>query len=143
MITFLWLMVILNISLLVAGFLLIRRLKSQLASLDAEAKGLAKEVEPATEALMFELKKQAPMLISIEILNPLQLAANENSLAGTLGSLSPNLIRKVVYDRAADIMRTQLVEKGVDADLRVIKRDKSRTEALTTAGSDGQKGVGE
>lgn len=57
-------------------------------------------------------------LISIEILNPVELAAKESAIAGPVGSLAPNLIRKIVYQRTAAMLREQLLEHGVRADVR-------------------------
>lgn len=57
-------------------------------------------------------------LISIEILNPVELAAKESAIAGPVGSLAPNLIRKIVYQRTAAMLREQLLEHGVRADVK-------------------------
>lgn len=57
-------------------------------------------------------------LISIEILNPIELAAKESAIAGPVGSLAPNLIRKIVYQRTAAMLREQLLEHGVRADVK-------------------------
>lgn len=57
-------------------------------------------------------------LISIEILNPVELAAKESAIAGPVGSLAPNLIRRIVYQRTAAMLREQLLEYGVRADVR-------------------------
>ncbi|CAM2913018.1 hypothetical protein SKPI104516_09600 [Skermania piniformis] len=58
-------------------------------------------------------------LITIEVLNPVQLAAGQNRFAGLAGAVAPDLVQQIVYDQAAAIMRQQLAEQGVQADVRV------------------------
>jgi predicted acyltransferase len=65
------------------------------------------------------LLKSAGTLISIEILNPVELASLESPLAGPLGRVAPSLIRKLVYQRAAEMLRQQLGEHGVQAEVRI------------------------
>lgn len=62
--------------------------------------------------------------ITIEILNPLELARQQSWLAGTLGTLSPSLIRRVVNDRTVKILSAQLVDYGVQAEVRVERVDR-------------------
>ncbi|MDP9117554.1 MAG: hypothetical protein M3O28_09960 [Actinomycetota bacterium] len=57
--------------------------------------------------------------ISIEILNPIELAGARNRVFGIAGSFVPDLTRRVVYDQTLKILRTQLVEHQVVADVRV------------------------
>jgi len=54
-------------------------------------------------------------ILTVEILNPLEVAAAQNRFAGIAGSLAPALITKVVYDRAAKLMREELGKFGVEA----------------------------
>jgi hypothetical protein len=59
-------------------------------------------------------------VISIEILNPLELAAaTRGRLAGIAGSIAPGLIRRVVYDQTVKQLRRQLGEEHVAADVRL------------------------
>ncbi|MGB0218123.1 MAG: hypothetical protein ACPGJF_02185 [Sinimarinibacterium flocculans] len=58
-------------------------------------------------------------LITIEILNPVELASQESPLAGPLGRVAPGLIRRLVYQRAAEMLRQQLGEHGVQAEVRI------------------------
>ncbi|MFP5304736.1 MAG: hypothetical protein ACLGI7_02790 [Gammaproteobacteria bacterium] len=64
------------------------------------------------------LLPQTPALISIEILNPIELAGRESSLAAPVGALAPGLIRRIVYQRVASILREQLAGQGVEAEVR-------------------------
>ena len=58
-------------------------------------------------------------IITIEILNPLELASTRGRLAGIAGSLAPGITRRVVYDQALRNLRRQLVEEKVVADVRL------------------------
>ncbi|KAA0024765.1 hypothetical protein [Antrihabitans cavernicola] len=60
-----------------------------------------------------------PRLITVEILNPLELAATQNRFAGIAGAVAPERIRKIVYERAALQMTEQLIEQGIDVDVQV------------------------
>lgn len=78
------------------------------------------EIAPPPAAEVRDLIGQpAPRLITIEIHNPLQLAAREQSIAGVVGNLAPGLIRREVYRQAADILRSELEKWDVAADVRV------------------------
>ncbi|MGH8528816.1 MAG: hypothetical protein ACRETN_03095 [Nevskiales bacterium] len=71
---------------------------------------------PELEALLAEGRR---MLISIEILNPMQLAAKESWFASVFGTLSPALIKKIVNERTQKMLETQLKDYGVEADVRL------------------------
>ena len=58
-------------------------------------------------------------VITIEILNPLELAGTRGRFAGLAGSLAPGLTRRIVYDQAVRTVKRQLAEERVVADVRV------------------------
>jgi len=58
-------------------------------------------------------------VITIEILNPIELAATRGRLVGMAGSLAPGLTRRIVYDQAVRNKKRQLAEEHVVADVRV------------------------
>jgi hypothetical protein len=58
-------------------------------------------------------------IITVEILNPIELAASRGRLAGVAGSLAPGIIRRIVYDQAVRNMRRQMVHEKVIADVRL------------------------
>ena len=58
-------------------------------------------------------------VISVEILNPIELAAARGRLAGLAGTLAPGLVKRIVYDQTIKIMRGHLVDERVVADLRL------------------------
>jgi hypothetical protein len=60
-------------------------------------------------------------VITVEILNPIELAATRGRLVGMAGSLAPGLTRRIVYDQAVRNMKRQLAEEHVVADVRVYR----------------------
>ena len=110
------------LAVLIASLLLLwRRAREQqrlLATLtqDQSALAAAWNALPADTAALL---KNNGALISIEILNPVELASQESPLAGPLGQVAPGLIRKLVYQRAAEMLRQQLGEHGVQAEVRI------------------------
>ncbi|HZR37717.1 MAG TPA: hypothetical protein VFA75_20260 [Nevskia sp.] len=63
-----------------------------------------------------------PALISVEILNPLELAVKESALARAFGSLTPELVRREVYKVVHQRLCLQLQEQGVIAEVRLHDR---------------------
>ena len=55
----------------------------------------------------------------VEILNPLELAAQEHPLGGIVGGLAPGALRKVVTERAARDLEQELVDRGVVAEVSI------------------------
>lgn len=58
-------------------------------------------------------------VISLEILNPFEVAQQESNLAGPVIAVAPEIIRRIVYRRTSGILREQLKERGVQAQVRV------------------------
>jgi hypothetical protein len=58
-------------------------------------------------------------VITIEILNPIELAGSRGRWAGIAGSIAPGLINRVVYDQAIKLVRQQLAKHNVVADVRL------------------------
>lgn len=58
-------------------------------------------------------------IIAIEILNPMELAAKESWFAEKFGSLTPNLVRKIVHDQAMKIVEQQLQSFGAKAAVKL------------------------
>ena len=58
-------------------------------------------------------------VITIEILNPLELANKRSRWAGLAGSLVPGITRRIVYDHALRLVRRQLAAERVVADVRL------------------------
>ncbi|HSW13292.1 MAG TPA: hypothetical protein VLI06_10670 [Solimonas sp.] len=116
--TFVIILLIFNVALSLILALLFLRLWRVQHSLHGRLRELAPNLsnDPARS---FELTSAArPSLISIEILNPMELAAKETWIAGVLGSVTPTLIRRLVYQRAAQMVREELKGHGVTAEVR-------------------------
>jgi hypothetical protein len=58
-------------------------------------------------------------LISVEVLNPIELAGTRGRLAGIAGSLVPGITRRIVNDQTLKILKQQLAEQHVVADVRL------------------------
>ena len=59
-------------------------------------------------------------LITVEILNPIELATNHGGrLGGLAGTLVPGFTRRMVYDRTLATLRTELDRMAVHADVRL------------------------
>ena len=57
-------------------------------------------------------------VITIEILNAIELAGRRGRWIGIAGSLAPGLTRRIVYDHAIRLVRSQLAKEHVAADVR-------------------------
>ena len=58
-------------------------------------------------------------VITIKILNPVELAAKESKFAGTINNFAPDVIKQIVYKRTTDILREELTTKGVQVEIKV------------------------
>ena len=58
-------------------------------------------------------------IISVEVLNVIELAGTRGRLAGIAGSLVPGLTARIVYDQTIKTMRRQLAAERVVADVRM------------------------
>jgi hypothetical protein len=99
----------------------LRRVRRWLNRRDAElsALGEARRLQgPDVEAL---LPAERPSLITIEILNPFELAQKQSRLAGTFGVLAPSLLRQEVLRQAVARIRQQLEAEGVQAEVRLVR----------------------
>jgi hypothetical protein len=58
-------------------------------------------------------------LITVEVLNPIELAGTRGRLVGIAGSLAPGITRRLVYDQVLKTLRRKLTEERVVADVRL------------------------
>ena len=58
-------------------------------------------------------------LITIEVLNPIELVGARGRVAGLAGSLAPGIARRFVYDRVLKTLRRELADKQVLADVQL------------------------
>lgn len=108
-----------NLALSLLLFVLWRRSQKQSLALQQETAGL----QAASNALPADLERllgaQNKRVITVEILNPVELAVDKTLLAKPLVGLSPGTINKMVYNQARDIIAKQLPEFGVKAEVKV------------------------
>ncbi|HEY0975037.1 MAG TPA: hypothetical protein VGE57_11130 [Solimonas sp.] len=116
-----WVLLGLSLILIVVAALLWRRLRglnTMIETLRQDQQQLAQAwnaLPPDARALLPADKA----LLSVEILNPQQLASQESRFADALGSVTPGLLRRIVYQRTAEILRGELAAKGVQAEVRL------------------------
>jgi hypothetical protein len=86
---------------------------------DALARSLSRHSRPVVST------SSTRRVITIEILNPIELAGKRGRLAGLAGYLVPGLTHRVVYDQAIKLVRNQLAHHHVVADVRlhVVRED--------------------
>ena len=58
-------------------------------------------------------------LITIEVLNPIELVGTRGRVMGLAGSLAPGIARRLVYDQILKTLRRELADKHVVADVRM------------------------
>jgi hypothetical protein len=80
---------------------------------EALANSLARHRRPAVST------SATRRVITIEILNPIELAGTRGRLAGIAGSLAPGVAPRMVYDQAMKLVRRQLAQEKVVADVRL------------------------
>lgn len=93
------------------------KLRTRLATLEAQASALASRLGTMPAPMRDTSGK--PMFLTIEILNPVELARKESWFAGAFASLTPTLLKRIVYARTLTIMQDQLLQFDVKADVQI------------------------
>lgn len=97
------------------GYLLRRRLRPvDLPGLD-DAAAAALDRAPRPTSIPAGTRR----LITIEILNPIELAGTRGRIAGIAGSMAPRLTRRIVYEQTYKQLKEQLADQQVVADVRL------------------------
>lgn len=105
---------------LIAGLLWYKgSVSDELASLRARAETLDPEAAVPPPDIREIYDDLSSGLITIEILNPMELAAKESWFAGLFGSVAPGMLRKLVYKRASKITHSMLEDFGVDGQVSI------------------------
>ncbi|MGH8506191.1 MAG: hypothetical protein ACRETM_09540 [Stenotrophobium sp.] len=94
-------------------------LRRRLQRLEATTRELLAELGAQPAALKQELAAVKPMLLTVEILNPMELARKESWFAGAFGSITPQLVQQIVYRRTRTIMLGMLDQFHVKAEVRL------------------------
>lgn len=116
----LFLLVLLGLNLLAVAVLLLRqrRLRAELRDLQAREESLS--AAPALPQELIRMAREGNAMLSIRILNPMELAAQKHWIAGAAGRLTPGLVRRIVCQEAAKIVNQELPKYGVVAEVRVV-----------------------
>lgn len=61
------------------------------------------------------------MLLTVEVLNPLELARAHSRIGSSLAGVAPGLVRRRVYQTVASELRDELAERGVQANIEIHK----------------------
>lgn len=67
------------------------------------------------------LARMDGMRLTVEILNPLQVARANSRLAGPASGVSPGLVRRRVYEQMSSELQGQLSERGIEAQIEVLR----------------------
>lgn len=116
--------VFLLLNLIALAALLVRflRLRQEVAELRAKSQALA-GAGSEIPAELRQIAREGAALLSIRILNPMELAAQKHWVAGVAGRLTPRVVRRIVSHEAAKIVRQELPKYGVVAQVEVVGRD--------------------
>lgn len=114
--------ILLAINLLLLCWLAVRQFHAQraLRTLRMDTQELAPLHAELGPQLRKELAEARSRVLSVEILNPLEVAAKESWVAGQFGALAPALIQREVYRQARDILEAQLREYGIEPRVRLL-----------------------
>lgn len=112
-------LVIGNASFSVLLLLLWLRTRQQNKALKAETAALQKASRAIPADLQALLGDPSKRIITVEILNPMQLATDKTWLAKPVAGMSPGLINRIVYQQARDIVEQQMPKFGAVAVVKV------------------------
>jgi hypothetical protein len=76
-------------------------------------------VRAAVDTVAAQGAAQPRQFITIEIHNPIELAATRGRVMSIAGSIAPSFTRRLVYDQTLRTLRQQLIERGVSADVQL------------------------
>lgn len=105
--------------LLLACGLMLWRQQRVVEVLKAQASELEAHLHLDTMQLAQVYERGKRRHLTVEVLNPLEVAAAESSLARAVGGLTPSLITKMVYDRVKVEVERGLAERSVEARVEV------------------------
>lgn len=97
------------------------RLHRALRALEARGAALGGSAEVPEE--LRRIAREDTPLLSLRILNPMELATQKHWLAGVAGRVTPGLVRRIVAHEAAKMVRVEVLKWGVVAEVQVVGRD--------------------
>lgn len=108
-----------NMAVSVALLLLWQRSHQQTQALLLETAALATNNSVMPAKLSKLLMERNKRIITVEILNPTELAIAKTALAKPFVGIAPDTINKLVYKEARDIIADQLPSFGVNAEVKI------------------------
>ncbi|MGQ0503678.1 MAG: hypothetical protein ACT4P0_13925 [Panacagrimonas sp.] len=115
------LLAVLTLNLVALGLLLarVRKLGREVRALRA----IGEEVSapPPVPPELVQMARDGAAMVSIRILNPMELAAQKSWLAGVAGRITPRLARRFVSQEVAKTVRQELPKYGVVAEVKVVE----------------------
>lgn len=112
-------LVIAGLAVLAAAIVALRRLRRELADTEAQARELAERMNALPPELAGRFGIGARHVITVELLNLLELAHRESRFARAFTVLTPRLLRDVVHRKLVGKVRESLSASGVEAEVRV------------------------
>ena len=96
------------------------RMRRELAELRSSAAELVPE-EPLPPELI-KLVGDSSIVLSLQVLNPMELAAQKHWLAGAAGRLTPGVVQPIVANEVLRMVRSEMLRFDVKADVRLVSR---------------------
>ncbi|MGH3515906.1 MAG: hypothetical protein ACRDQ7_00500 [Haloechinothrix sp.] len=110
---------VLGLVTVVLATLQIRKLRTMLDELALAADDVAEHMRALPPDLVSFLGEGDRLILTAELLNPVELAAEKTWIARPLTAVNPNLLREIVYKSAASQVRKQLAVLNIEADVQV------------------------
>lgn len=117
----LWILIALLSGIAVYLILSLRVLRREYAALHGQLADVTQSLGATPPDVSSLMRDGSDTYIAIEILNPMQLAAAQNWFAEKFGSMTPALVRRLVYDRAKKITLDVLADQGAEAHVTIVR----------------------
>lgn len=114
-----YLVLVLGLAAVVVATVQITKLRTALAELADAADAVAEQMHALPPDLVGYLGEGDRFVLTAELLNPVELAAEKTWIARPLTAVSPNLLREIVYKAAVTQVRKQLTVLNIEADVQV------------------------
>ncbi|MGH3950641.1 MAG: hypothetical protein ACRDSE_16250 [Pseudonocardiaceae bacterium] len=114
-----YLVLVLGLVTVIVATVQVRRLRATVAGLAEAADDVAEHMHALPRDLIDYLGEGDRLVLTAELLNPVELAAEKTWIARPLTAVNPNLLREIVYKAAATQVRKQLAVLNIEADVQV------------------------
>lgn len=114
-----YLVLVVGLAAVIVATVQLRRLRIMLTEVAGAAQSVAEHLHALPPDLVEYLGQGDRFVLTAELLNPVELAAEKTWIARPLTAVSPNLLREIVYKAAVTQVRKQLTLLDIEADVRV------------------------